>query len=375
MKSFYLMNKDTPVLQFTINDVLGVSSINIDKGFTKVVPLSFKGMVSFNKWIEDRLVLSHRRNIFSLLQSEGITKIEDIISCTNCISLLDSFWVREVNSNLSWKSVSPYKNPLNERISRFSYDGSIVNGKKITGSPDFSTGGSFPKCWKKVDGSIYLYKSGSNIAYNSGREPYSEYLTSKLAQKLFPNECVKYDLVEYKNKVATRCKNICTESIGMSSVADISPDIKNFNDLLKYNYGGKRDLIRLVNMLLLDFLSLNVDRHLNNIGVLIHNETQRMLGIAPIYDFNLAFLPYYTDNLDGTIEDYINRKDNDAYLYANDGTPFEDIIKMLSDLGYGKYIHNTLNTLRGFKFSKSINRYEIANRVLQRQIKIAYSLI
>lgn len=68
MKSFYLMNKDTPVLQFTIKDVLGVSSINIDKGFTKVVPLSFKGMVSFNKWIEDRLVLSHRRNIFSLLQ-------------------------------------------------------------------------------------------------------------------------------------------------------------------------------------------------------------------------------------------------------------------------------------------------------------------
>ncbi len=162
------MNKDTPVLQFTINDVLGVSSINIDKGFTKVVPLSFKGMVSFNKWIEDRLVLSHRRNIFSLLQSEGITKIEDILSCTNCISLLDSFWVREVNSNLSWNSVSPYKNPLNERISRFSYDGSIVNGKKITGSPDFSTGGSFPKCWKRVDGSIYLYKSGSNIAYNSG---------------------------------------------------------------------------------------------------------------------------------------------------------------------------------------------------------------
>lgn len=35
------MNKDTPVLQFTIKDVLGVSSINIDKGFTKVVPLSF----------------------------------------------------------------------------------------------------------------------------------------------------------------------------------------------------------------------------------------------------------------------------------------------------------------------------------------------
>ena len=369
------MNKDTPVLQFTINDVLGVSSINIDKGFTKVVPLSFKGMVSFNKWIEDRLVLSHRRNIFSLLQSEGITKIEDILSCTNCISLLDSFWVREVNSNLSWNSVSPYKNPLNERISRFSYDGSIVNGKKITGSPDFSTGGSFPKCWKRVDGSIYLYKSGSNIAYNSGREPYSEYLTSKLAQKLFPNDCVKYDLVEYKNKVATRCKNICTESIGMSSVADISPDIKSFNDLLKYNYGGKRDLIRLVNMLLLDFLSLNIDRHLNNIGVLIHNETQRMMGIALVYDFNLAFLPYYTDSLDGTIEDYINRKDNDAYLYANDGTPFEDIIKMLSGLGYGRYIHNTLNTLRGFKFSKSINRYEIANRVLQRQIKIAYSLI
>lgn len=74
MKSFYLMNKDTPVLQFTIKDVLGVSSINIDKGFTKVVPLSFKGMVSFNKWIEDRLVLSHLEGIIKMLSDLGYGK-------------------------------------------------------------------------------------------------------------------------------------------------------------------------------------------------------------------------------------------------------------------------------------------------------------
>lgn len=29
----------------------------------------------------------------------------------------------------------------------YAYDGHLVNGKRITGSPDFSTGDSFPKCW------------------------------------------------------------------------------------------------------------------------------------------------------------------------------------------------------------------------------------
>ena len=370
------MNKDTHILQFTIKEVMGTTSIDIVKGFTNIIPLSFKGMLSFNRWIEDRLILSHRVDIFSLLKTEGITKIEDIISCTNCISLLDNYWVKDVNSKLSWKSVSPYRNPLNERISRFSYDGSIVNGKKVTASPDFSTGGSFPKCWKKVNGSIYLYKAGTSMAFNSGREPYSEYLVSELAKHLFLNDCVKYELVVYKNRVATRCKNICTEDIGMNSISEVAPDIKRYRDLFNCNFGGKNDNLRLANMLILDFLTLNVDRHLNNIGVLVHNEIQRMLGIAPIYDFNLAFLPYYTANSsDGTIEDYINRKDNDVYLYTKDGTSFECIIKMLLDLGYGRHIYAVLNALKGFMFSKSIDRSDIANRVLQRQVKLAYRLI
>lgn len=47
-------------------------------------------------------------------------------------------------------------------------------------------------------------------------------------------------------------------------------------------------------MLVLDAVTFNVDRHLGNIGILVDNNTQKPLGIAPNFDFNLSMLPYVT---------------------------------------------------------------------------------
>ena len=43
-------------------------------------------------------------------------------------------------------------------------------------------------------------------------------------------------------------------------------------------------------MLLFDAIVLNVDRHLNNFGFLVDNDTLKLLSFAPVYDMNLALL-------------------------------------------------------------------------------------
>lgn len=45
-------------------------------------------------------------------------------------------------------------------------------------------------------------------------------------------------------------------------------------------------------MVVLDALIINDDRHLGNHGVLIDNDTQEIVRMAPVFDHNQALLPY-----------------------------------------------------------------------------------
>ena len=45
-------------------------------------------------------------------------------------------------------------------------------------SPELTTNGMLAKCWRRIDGKIYLYKAETNGFANSGLEPYSEYYAS-----------------------------------------------------------------------------------------------------------------------------------------------------------------------------------------------------
>ena len=45
-------------------------------------------------------------------------------------------------------------------------------------------------------------------------------------------------------------------------------------------------------MFVLDAVIMNTDRHKNNFGFLIDNRTLEIQGMAPLFDHNLALLPY-----------------------------------------------------------------------------------
>ena len=367
MVEYCLMNKDTEVLEFVIDRQYKFTNITITNVIrSDIIPKDIANGQNMAAWLDSRLALSHRTDILKHLGKIGITGPEDIIDITKCISLNDIFWVKRAGSRRSWKSVSPYTNPLNSEIANYSFDGPRqINGKLISHSPDFATSGNYPKCWRRVNSRIYLYKAGTSLFHNAGQEPYSEYLASVLAGQLHLNH-IKYELVRYRNKTATRCECMCTEETGLYGLASWRPELDSFAGLLN-DREFQRDRSRIIDTLLLDYLTLNTDRHFNNIGVLVDNDTQSFVGISPIYDNNLSLLPYYKpERLSvSELENYISGNENE--IVSADGTTFDDLYRLIQS----EYVIDRIKQVSSFRFDEKIPRAEIANLILQRQIKRA----
>lgn len=280
---YYFMNKDTVTAQITNRagrwELSHVSA-----------PLPI-GDFEINSWLEDRKAFKHNRHLKQLMMDCGCQTTEGFIRITHAASINDSFWVKEEGENLSWDGISFYRNEFNGTISRLAFEGLGLCGIKMSStSPELTTDGSFRKCWRREDGEIYLYKRGISGASNAGLEPYCEALASELIHQADPKS-VQYSVVKLHKETATKCKSFTNEEIGFVPLRKLVSRHTTTDGLLDFFHklGCLEEFQRMV---VLDAVTFNVDRHLGNIGVLVKNETQEILGIAPNFDFNLSMLPY-----------------------------------------------------------------------------------
>ena len=369
LRKYYIMNKDIIVLEFGVDEYNNIVPLHIVR--KDILPAGIKNRIPLLSWIQERIAISHRTDILRHFKELGIDHIADIVEITKCVSLNDTFWVKSAESKIHWELVSPYTNPLNSEIARYSFDGAgKINKKLISHSPDFATSGNYPKCWRRENEKIYLYKAGTSLYSNAGQEPYSEYLASTLAEYLDFNS-VRYELTNYRNKTATKCECMCTEATGLYSLASYSPEVSTYDSLLSDSrFSNSRKQI--IDMLLLDYLTMNTDRHLNNIGILVNNDNQSYISVSPIYDNNLSLLPYYkpshTDAISHEIETYI--EENSEHIVASDGRTFDDLYRLIKSDDTERKIKQASD----FRFDASIPRADIAQAILQRQIRRAMKL-
>ena len=109
-------------------------------------------------------------------------------------------------------------------------------------------------------------------------------------------------------------------------------------------------------MLLLDYVTCNVDRHYGNIGVFIENDINRILGFSPLYDHNLSCLPYYREN-----EDLASHISN---LRAKDGRTWGE----LYDLIDSEYTQEKLEHLIGKILEIGEKRDKVVKRMINNQV-------
>lgn len=326
---FHFMNKDNIVATFTISNIEGVEVFGDFSWIAGKLPF---GMTSIERWVNDRNVLIDKKHAKAMMKELGIETAMDFIDFTNCTSLFDSYWIKREDSKLSWANVSLYRNDFSEYLAHFAMNAEIsgVEKRKRHLSPEYNTSGSFDHCWMKHDGKIFMLKAGSYGAANTGREPFSEVYVNQLAKALEISEYVEYKLQHLERRIpkttkivdiaVTRCDIITNEDVGM--VDALCLGITSYEQLIDYCRTINEDETEKANdMLLLDCLSLNTDRHLGNVSMLVNNDTQEVLGIAPVYDNNMALIPMYMPEFDD-IHDY-----TDGLLSSTD-MPFDELFEL-----------------------------------------------
>ena len=139
-----------------------------------------------------------------------------------------------------------------------------------------------------MDGKRRLLKGGSGATQ---QEPYNEVFASRLMRRLqVPH--VEYALVYQDGYPFSVCEDFITPNTELVSAWYVMQTKKKENHVSAYQHllqccaalGIRSARLCLDEMLAVDYLLVNEDRHQNNFGFIRRADTLEWLGMAPIYD-------------------------------------------------------------------------------------------
>ena len=374
-KHYILMNKNKEVAYFRSNGISQFSDFSADFSIIEIKNTLPLGFDNINSWIANRKGSKHNKYIKTIMEEIGCESDESYIQLTHGASINDTFWVRSESESVSWEDVSLYCNEFSEMVSKLAFEGvglCDMNNFPST-SPELSCEGSFRKCFRKeqttgqFDSDIFIYKRGGELSER--KEPYCEALTSEIAHIISPHNSVLYETSILHGKLASRCNLFTDEKYGFVSYAKIRENkYSTLKDAIEYftSIGSEQEFREL---LVIDALCFNTDRHSGNYGVLFDNDTLTPLSLAPVFDFNLSLLPYIRK------EDFDNVGD---YLYGLTPKLGEDFTR-LGQMGMNDKIRNRVKPLKDFTFSFrgddffSPTQVEVLEHIIQRQAKALLS--
>lgn len=281
--------------------------ISVDKDGKKLLPIgmdiSEDGVIS---WLKTRVIPKNREYVETFLAKMGLSSNDtlNIIKICKGLSLNDCYWVVEEHFDGKFEDYNLFQSRFSQTLALIAYTGrgsTVARG--FTSSPEFTTQGMLKKCWRRIDGKIYLYKGGTMGAANAGKEPYSEYYASQIAQAMGIKH-VDYNLKKWKDTLSSVCElftDIDTSYVPIWRFADKNSLI-GIAEKIK-SYGG--DIYdEFVDMLVFDAVIFNTDRHTGNFGLLVDSRTNEVKSFAPVFDNGLSLFNYAMEDDIGNLEAY-----------------------------------------------------------------------
>ena len=291
MSEYFLMNKNVKLLLFRVevDELSQVYCTEIERYVDdELLPPGFQ---SIDDWLEKRNYAKHKEHLQRWLAEWQIDSLIGFIDVTRALGLNDTLWVRKAEESVSWEQVSLYSNDFTDVLAKTAFTRGLQGLKLSSTSPEFTSEGSFEKCWiRDKSGHIQLYKKGTSGFANAGLEPYSEFYASQLS-KLICRSSLPYNLRRFKGHLVSVCPMFTDEENGfvpMYKYLDASRTYRLAELLPILEQFGCEDDFR--DMLVLDAVILNPDRHFGNFGFIVDNETFKVKGFAPVFDHNMALL-------------------------------------------------------------------------------------
>ena len=275
-----LRHRDRELLRFEWVEPQGVRVVSVNDAERKFLPLEMHGVASDETlwmWLTRRIVPKHRNYIQMMLGNLGLfhKDTKAIIEICKGLSLNDVYWVVPDDFSGKWKDHNLYDNEFSKTLAVMAFTGGFrrdfETGRDGSSSPEFTTNGMLAKCWRRRNGNVLLYKSGTEGAANTGFEPYSEYYAAQLAEALGLYH-VPYELESYKGRLCSTCPLFTSDKIGFVPAGRVVSRDEALADP------------RCADIFFFDALIFNTDRHMGNFGYLIDNDTNEIVGAAPIFD-------------------------------------------------------------------------------------------
>ena len=298
--NFVLKQFDDVLLNFSTKrtmDGMDISITAINKDKIERLPLGMSPTSeSLTRWLRHRTIPANRAYAQNFLSKNGLRENDfiGILQVCKGLSLTDCYWVTYPDDQKTFAEVNLFDNRFSQVLSQIAFTGygsSPVS--KFRFSPEFTTNGMLPKAWRRKEGKVLLYKGGTSGLANTGKEPYSEFYAAQVAEAMgIPH--VTYGLSKWKGQLCSTCELFTSKDVSfvpastLINTSKISKIIDWYDD-----HGWKNDL---ADMLVLDAIIRNTDRHLGNFGFLVDNHTNQLLRPAPLFDNGLSLYCYVMDN-------------------------------------------------------------------------------
>lgn len=360
---FELKHFDTTLLRFSAQvdsaelapEILWVSEDG--KGLLPLdLELSPSGIA---RWLRHRTIPKNRAYVHALLSKSGlnINRPMNIVRLTKGLSLNDCYWIVEEAFDGSFDRYNLYENRFSNVLALIAFTGygSSVRSS-LDSSPEFTTNGMLPKCWRRESGVIRLYKGGTSGFSNTGNEPYSEFYAAQVARALGFN-AIDYRLSQWKGVLCSTCELFTDKEHSFLPVGRIVSSGGMEAVRAYYEKLGSAFVEALHDMFVLDAVICNTDRHYGNFGFLVNSRTNTIEAPAPLFDHGNSLFNFVGQ------DDLESEAALDAYAATLEPCVYDDFIGTAKAVLTEKH-REGLRHLLTFRFKKH-PRYNLPEKRLR----------
>lgn len=294
IQTYILMHKEIPVAKIRLDSATASVSAVVELFDTAHIPVGIpvkKGKIdraALNAWWQGRAIPASRSGLRHALEELHISSPQALLEKCLGLSLSDQYWICPADRQVSWHEVNFFENSFTEDVGNILFGHPSSGGEVSLMSPDNTSDGWLKKKWTIMDGKRFLLKGGSGATQ---QEPYNEVLASRIMERLhIPH--VPYTLAVPEDYPYSVCEDFIVPNTELVTAWHIYQTQPKPNHVSVYQHylnccealgiPGVRD--SLDRMLVLDYLIVNEDRHLNNFGAVRNVNTLEWTGCAPIYD-------------------------------------------------------------------------------------------
>lgn len=291
------MNKDTEVMKLEFEEEKNLFNKVIQIKNIEYAPLSIYKtyqdnkdvLTEVNKWFKGRNIPVWRDGLFYLLKKLDVKTVDGLLMKSYALSLSDQYWIKPCESKLKYKDVNFFDNDFEySDFLDITFSNTNIKRKINLMTPNNTTDGRLKKTWIIENGKRILIKGGYK---DNPIAPLNELLASMICDALGIKH-VSYELDVINDKIVSKCEDFIDEDTEFITAHSILKDeltgnykeiYERYIEILASNgISDARD--NLEDMIFLDYLIMNVDRHLNNLGIIRNVNTLKWISVAPIFD-------------------------------------------------------------------------------------------